>query len=127
MMRIRLELIAAALLFVTLIAIVFAWRAERRDAATLRAQLQSAQTSMNQATARQDVRDAQTKKNVATLQHQKAAVQTPAQILQALPTVLPLPTPLTATLIRAPTPLEREVATSANFPAGSSATSSAVG
>jgi hypothetical protein len=123
-MRTRLELLASAIILIALTTIAIAWRAQQQATASLRGEIQSAQASLKQITTREKARDTQAQQTVATLHHQKSATQTPTQILQALPAVLPLPTPLSATLIKAPVPSGREVADNKNSPGGISKTSS---
>jgi hypothetical protein len=86
------ELTISAILATSLF---LAWRAERNDRAKLAAQLATAQQSLTQATDRQQSRDADLLQTLATLAAQKRDVQTPRQILQALPQQIALPQPIT--------------------------------
>jgi hypothetical protein len=79
-----------------------AWRAERNDRAKLAAELAAAQQSLTQASDRQRSRDADLVQTLATLAAQKRDLQTPRQILQALPQQIPLPQPITQTPTQAP-------------------------
>ena len=74
--------------------VYFAWRGEQREHAQLQAELKTAQAALAEATARQQARENDLSKVLAQISQQKAAVQKPAQIVQALPEVLPLPKPL---------------------------------
>jgi hypothetical protein len=86
------ELAVSAILATSLF---LAWRAERNDRAKLTAELAAAQQSLTQATDRQQSRDADLLPTLATLAAQKRDVQTPRQILQALPQQIGLPQPIT--------------------------------
>ncbi|MBV9885194.1 MAG: hypothetical protein JO119_01470 [Acidobacteria bacterium] len=86
--ELAISAILAASLFV-------AWRAERNDRAKLAAELAAAQQSLTQATDRQQSRDADLLQTLATIAAQKRDVQTPRQILQALPQQILLPQPIT--------------------------------
>lgn len=86
---------AATLLAGSLIlAILAAWRADRRDRAQLAADLASANQALTQADARQHAREAQLQQALAALAARKRAVTKPAQILRELPKQIPLPTPI---------------------------------
>ncbi len=76
------------------VSIVFAWRAAQREQAQLQAELKATQQALADANERQKTRDEALNKQLGKLALQKAAVTQPAQILKALPDVLPLPTPL---------------------------------
>ena len=83
------------LITVALVAILFAaWRADRRDAAKLTADLAAAKQSLTEATTRQHERDTQLLQTLATLAADKRTVTTPTQILRDLPKQIPLPVPL---------------------------------
>ncbi len=71
--------------------VYFAWRGEQRATAELQTELKAAQQSLAAATARQDARDSQLAQALSQIAAQKAAVQRPAQVVTALPDVLPLP------------------------------------
>jgi hypothetical protein len=79
---------AATILFVT-------WRANRRDAAQLAADLAIAKQSLAQADARQHDRDKQLLQTLAALAAEKRNITTPAQILRELAKQIPLPVPIT--------------------------------
>jgi len=88
--------VAAIVVAVGLAASVgFAWRAQRRDAANLQAQLAATQTLLNAANSRQETRAAALAQTLAQLAKKQAAVQKPAQVVAALPEVLPLPAAIT--------------------------------
>ncbi len=78
---------AATILFVT-------WRANRRDAAQLAADLAAAKQSLAQADARQHDRDKQLLQTLAALAAAKRNIITPAQIVRELPKQIPLPSPI---------------------------------
>src|SRR5258707_1840239 len=78
---------AATILFVT-------WRANRRDAAQLAADLAAAKQSLAQADARQHDRDKQLLQTLADLAAAKRNIITPARIVRELPKQIPLPSPI---------------------------------
>jgi hypothetical protein len=77
------------------VSLYFAWRGAQHDQAQLKAELQATQKALADADARQQSRNSELAQVVAQLNEKKAAVQSPAQIVKALPDILPLPTPLT--------------------------------
>jgi type II secretory pathway pseudopilin PulG len=89
-----LQLAAAGIFLVLAVSIVMAWRAERRDQAKLQEQLKSAQQAVTEANARQETRDSTLQLLIKELQKKQKAVQTPTEVMKALPEVLPLPEPL---------------------------------
>src|SRR3977135_294514 len=74
--------------------LVVTWRANRRDAAQLAADLAAAKQSLAQADARQHDRDKQLLQTLAALATAKRNITTPAQIVRELPKQIPLPSPL---------------------------------
>ena len=90
-LRLAAFLVAAALV----IALLAAWRADRRDRAQLAADLAAANRTLAQASSRQHDRDAQLLQTLAALAAEKRANTTPAQILRELPKQIPLPVPVT--------------------------------
>jgi type II secretory pathway pseudopilin PulG len=76
------------------IAVLSAWRADRRDRAQLAADLAAAKQALAQADARQHERDAQLVQTLATLAAEKRTVTTPAQIVRELPQQISLPSPI---------------------------------
>jgi hypothetical protein len=85
------EFLVAATLVIALLA---AWRADRRDTAKLTADLATAKQSLTQADTRQHERDAQLQQILATLAAEKRTITTPIQILRNLPQQIPLPAPI---------------------------------
>jgi len=90
-----LKLAAIATAIALLVAVIEAWRADRRDRAQLAAELATTKQLLTQADARQRDRDAQLNQTLAALAEQKRALVTPAQILRELPKEIPLPAPIT--------------------------------
>ncbi len=92
----RLWLRAAELLITATlaIAVLSAWRADRRDRAQLAADLAAAKQALAQADTRQHERDAQLVQTLATLAAEKRTVTTPAQIVRELPQQISLPSPI---------------------------------
>ncbi|HEY2823082.1 MAG TPA: hypothetical protein VGJ06_18705 [Candidatus Acidoferrum sp.] len=88
----RLAELAVTVILAT--SLFVAWRAERNDRTKLAAELAVAQQSLTQAADRQQSRDADLLHTLASLAAQKRSVQTPEQILQALPQQIPLPQPI---------------------------------
>ena len=76
------------------IIILSAWEADRRDRAQLAGQLAAAQKTISEATASQHDRDTLLNQTLAQIDAQKQATVTPAQILKALPNIIPLPAPI---------------------------------
>src|ERR1700736_2461175 len=76
------------------IAVLTAWRADRRDRAQLAADLAAAKQSLAQADARQHDRDAQLVHTLASLAAEKRSITTPAQIVRELPQQISLPSPI---------------------------------
>jgi hypothetical protein len=96
-MKLRLILIAIAIILALTLAVslLIAWRSELRARAQLQEQLKTAQAAIDASTAQESARNLALKKQLAQLQKQAAAVQTPDQAVEALPSVLPLPEPIT--------------------------------
>jgi hypothetical protein len=92
--RIWLRLAETILPVVLAIIILSAWEADRRDRAQLAGQLAAAQKTISQATASQHDRDILLNQNLAQIAAEKQAAVTPAQILKALPSIIPLPAPI---------------------------------
>ncbi len=84
--------VAVAVVFT--VSVFFAWREAQKQQMALQAELKTTQQALADASAREASRDAAVKSLTAQIRQQKAEVQTPAQLIQALPDVLPLPTPL---------------------------------
>jgi hypothetical protein len=93
------ELFVSAILALALVA---AWRAERRDRAQLASELSAAKQALAQADARQHDRDTQLLQTLATLAAQKRTITTPEQIVRDLPNQIVLPSPIALE----PTPTE---------------------
>src|SRR5690242_14619126 len=92
--RIWLRLAETLLPVVLAIIILSAWEADRRDRAQLAGQLAAAQKTISQAAASQHDRDILLNQTLAQIAAQKQAAVTPAQILKALPSIIPLPVPI---------------------------------
>lgn len=87
--------IAAVILAVVLgVAIVNAWRADRRDRAELASELASTKKAVADADTRQRERDSQLAQTLSALANLKRTIVTPAQIVRELPREIPLPTPI---------------------------------
>jgi hypothetical protein len=93
--KVILRLAELAISAILATSLFLAWRAEREDRSKLAVQLATAQQSLTQATDRQQSRDTDLLRTLADLAAQKRQVQTPQQILQALPQQIPLPQPIT--------------------------------
>lgn len=102
------ELAVSAILATSLF---LAWRAEREDRAKLAVQLATAQQSLTQATDRQQSRDTDLLRTLDDLAAQKRQIQTPQQILQALPQQIQLPQPITLAPPQVPITTSPQVAT----------------
>jgi hypothetical protein len=91
-----LKLAAAVVTLILAVSVFFAWRGAQQQQLALQAELKSTQQALSDATAREATRDATVSTLIAQLKKDKAAVQTPAQLIQSLPEVLPLPLPIIA-------------------------------
>jgi type II secretory pathway pseudopilin PulG len=92
--RIWLELAAILVAVILCVALVEAWRADRRDRDQLTAELAATKQLVAAADARQHDREAQLAQTLASLAAEKRAIVTPAQIVRELPREIPLPAPL---------------------------------
>jgi hypothetical protein len=88
--------VAIAVLLVVVVGAVMAWEDVRRQQAELQVKLTAAQGELQAANAREQSRNTELEKELAEIAQEKKSVQTSAQVLQALPGVLPLPKPLAA-------------------------------
>ena len=89
------KLVAIFLGLILFVALLQAWRADRRDRAQLAAELAATKQLLTAADARQHARDAQLQQTLAQLAAEKRSVVSPAQILRDLPKAIPLPAPIT--------------------------------
>ena len=80
--RFSIRITAVAIAGGLVLALVSAWRADRRDRAQLAADLAAAKQLLAQADARQHDRDAQLAQTLAGLAAEKRSVTTPAQIVR---------------------------------------------
>ncbi|HKI11240.1 MAG TPA: hypothetical protein VKA02_03935 [Candidatus Acidoferrum sp.] len=96
-MTLRSWLKGAALVIALVVgvSVYFAWRGAQHEQAQLKEAVQAAQKALADADARQQSRNAELGQMLAQLNAKKSSVQSPAQIVKALPDVLPLPIPLT--------------------------------
>ena len=92
--RFSIRVTAVAIASGLILALLAAWRADRRDRAQLAADLAAGRQALEQADARQHDRDAQLLQTLAALAAEKRAVTAPAQILRKLPQQIPLPAPI---------------------------------
>jgi type II secretory pathway pseudopilin PulG len=76
------------------VAILQAWRADRRDRSQLESELAATKQLLAAADARQHDRDAQLAQTLATLAAEKRTIVTPAQVIHDLPSQIPLPSPI---------------------------------
>jgi type II secretory pathway pseudopilin PulG len=90
-----LKLVAASLALILCVAVVEAWRADRRDRTQLAAELSATKQLLAAADVRQRDRDTQLTQTLAALDAQKRANATPAQILREILKSVPLPAPIT--------------------------------
>ena len=98
-----LKLAAVVIAVAVCVAVIQAWRADRRDRAQLAAELAATKQLLVAADARQHDRDAQLAQTLAALSAEKRAIVTPAQIVRDLPNQIPLPVPITLQADRAST------------------------
>jgi hypothetical protein len=95
-MRTWLNLLLAAFTLFVAVAFLLEWRSARQDSARLQVQLDQAEQLFQQTVAAQQQRDKQLSLTLAQLNSLKSSVKSQHDILQALPSVLPLPKPVTA-------------------------------
>jgi hypothetical protein len=89
-----IKLAAVAVVVILAVSVFVAWRDARAQQAALQAELRTTQQALAEATTRQASRDATVNDLVTALKKKEAAVQKPAQVVAALPGVLPLPAPI---------------------------------
>src|ERR1700726_4226177 len=102
------------------IAVLGAWRADRRDRAQLATDLAAAKQSLEQADARQHERDAQLVQTLATFAAEKRSITTPAQIIRELPQQISLPSPIILQPAPSPNPIGESARPGAAAPARNS-------
>jgi hypothetical protein len=93
-MKIWLGIAAVAIAGVLIVSAGVAWRAEVQARAELQDQLTTAQHDLAAANGRESARNTALQKQLALLKKKAAAVQTPEEVIGALPGVLPLPKPI---------------------------------
>lgn len=95
-MQLRLGIqITAVILSVALgVAVVAAWRADRRDQAQLASELAATKKALADADSRQRERDSHLTQTLAALATLKRTILTPSQIVRDLPREIPLPAPI---------------------------------
>ncbi len=93
--RFSIRITAVAIASGLVLALLAAWRADRRDRAQLAADLATGRQALAQVDARQHDRDAQLLQTLAALAAEKRAITSPAQIIRELPRQIPLPVPIT--------------------------------
>jgi len=92
----KIGILASGTLVVLGCSVSVAWQAVRREQAELQQKLNAAEQQVHDATERQQDRDTELNKVLALLASKKRTVQTPKQVMDALPDILPLPEPLSA-------------------------------
>jgi hypothetical protein len=91
----KLQLTAIALATILAVSLLVAYKSEVHTRTQLQDQLKSAQATIVASTAQESARNAALKKQLAQLQKKAATVQTPEQAIESLPSVLPIPEPIT--------------------------------
>ena len=97
-LRLGIQIAAMILAVILGVAIVDAWRADRRDRAQLASELASTKKALADADARQRERDSQLAQTLSGLATLKRTIVTPAQIVRDIPREIPLPSPITLQL-----------------------------
>jgi hypothetical protein len=100
-LRSKIEIGAGILILAALGIIAGSYVSAKRDAAKLQATLATQNTVIADAGKRETARDAALKESIAQIEELKKKTTTPAAVIRALPSVLPLPVPIT---IQAPAP-----------------------
>jgi hypothetical protein len=106
-LRLAIQIAAVILAVILGVAIVDAWRADRRDRAQLASELASTKKTLADADARQHERDSQLAETLSGLATLKRTIVTPSQIVREIPREIPLPSPITlqsATPTNSPAP-----------------------
>ena len=93
-LRLGIQIVAVILSVALGVAIVDAWRADRRDQAQLASELAATRKALDDADTRQRERDSQLAQTLAALSTLKRTIITPTQILRDLPREIPLPAPI---------------------------------
>jgi len=91
----KLQLAALAIVAIFAVSAYLAWQELRRQQADLQTKLATTQQQLQAADAREETRKAELQQQLAQLTQQEKKVQSPQQVLKALPALLPLPKPLT--------------------------------
>jgi hypothetical protein len=94
-LRTKFELAAGVLGLVAILLVADSLREARIEAAKLKATMSTQGAVVAAASKREETRDSQLATTVGTLEKAKKAVQTPTQAISALPSVIPLPLPIT--------------------------------
>ena len=87
-LTIWLKLAALLIALVAAVSVYFAWREAQHEQAQLKAELQVAQQALTDAGARQQSRNAELAQLLAQFNEEKSTVQSPAQVVKALPATL---------------------------------------
>ena len=96
--RVKLE-IAATLIVLVIVAIVGgSWLGAREEGIRLKATLDAQNAVLADAGKREAAREEALKESLSQLEDLKKRTQTPAQVVQALPQMIPLPQPITLNL-----------------------------
>jgi len=93
--KLWLHLATLVLVLALGVALFLSWRADLRDRAQLASELAATKQLVTAADTRQHDRDNQLQQTLTALAAEKRTVATPAQIIHDLPTVIPLPAPIT--------------------------------
>jgi len=94
-LRSKIEIIAGILAIVALAVVASSYVSSKRDAEKLKAAIAIQEKVIGDASARETARDATLKTAIDSIEELKKRTQTPAQVIRALPSVLPLPVPIT--------------------------------
>lgn len=111
--RIKLEIAGGVLAIVLLAVFIGAWVGAREDRVRAESTVEAQKSVIAAASGREADRDAALKTSLSVLEAAKNAVQTPAQAISRLPSVIPLPQPI---YLSAPAPVPQGVVNGA--PAG---------
>jgi hypothetical protein len=93
-LRLAIQITAMILAVVLVVAIVDAWRADRRDRAQLASELAATKKTLADADSRQRERDSQLAQTLSGLATLKRTMVTPSQIVRDIPREIPLPSPI---------------------------------
>ncbi|HYL64437.1 MAG TPA: hypothetical protein VE077_17625 [Candidatus Methylomirabilis sp.] len=108
-LRLGIQITAMILAVALGVAIIEAWRADRRDRAQLASELAATKKTLADAHAHQHERDSQLAQTLSAVATLKRTIVTPSQIVRDIPREIPLPSPISLQ----PAPLANSISSQA--------------